>query len=118
MHPLADAFLSQTAPGGPGSILGSPIVFLAIMVAIFYFIVWRPQSAERKKHASFVTGLKKGDQVVTQSGIIGQIVAVEDKTVTLDVGSGTKIRLLKPQVAAPWSDLKAAPAEPKTEAKK
>jgi len=117
MHLLSAAFQSQTAPsGGAGGLLGSPIVFLVLMVAIFYFIVWRPQSSERKKHAGFVQALKKGDQVVTQSGLIGQIVLVEDRTVTLDIGSGTKVRLLKAQVAGPWSDAPAASA--KTEAKK
>ncbi len=113
MPTISAALLSQTAPStGPSSLFGSPIIFLVLMVAIFYLIVWRPQASERKKHAGFVQALKKDDQVVTQSGIVGKIVLVEDRTVTLDVGSGTKIRLLKAQVAAAWSD------QPKAEAKK
>ncbi len=117
MHVFSAAFLSQTAPsGGAGSILSSPIIFLVLMIAIFYFIVWRPQASERKKHEGFVQALKKDDQVVTQSGIIGRVLVVEDRTVTLDIGSGTKVRMLKAQVAAPWSETPAQPA--KAEAKK
>jgi preprotein translocase subunit YajC len=61
--------------------------------------------------------VKKGDEVVTQSGIIGTVHLVEDKVVTLDVGGGTKLKLLKSQVASAWKQNEpAAPA--KAEARK
>lgn len=97
------AFLSQTADGGPSGIdallkgFGVPIV---AMLAIFYLLVWRPQSKERKRHGDWISGMKKGDEVVTQAGIIGTIVLVEDRVITLDVGGGTKLRILKSQVAS------------------
>lgn len=122
MFPFLHAFLSQTAPdgaapGGPFGAVGAFLPFILIAV-VFYLVFFRPQAKQAKQHQAFVAALKKGDVVVTQSGIIGNVVAVEDRTVFLDVGSGTKIRVLKGQVAAPWKE-KEGPAEPaKVEAKK
>jgi preprotein translocase subunit YajC len=115
MHPVLDAFLAQTADG-PQS--GNPIMqlvpFLAIAV-VFYFIFFRPQQRQQKLHRTFLEGLKRGDQVVTQGGIIGEVVSVEDKVVTVNVGGGTKIRMLKAQVAGQWKE--PVPGEAKPEKK-
>lgn len=120
MHPALNAFLAQTAdaqPAGPQSILnllGLPLV----LFGIFYFLVIRPQSRHARQHQTFVTGLKKGDEVATNGGIIGTIVAVEEKFVVLDVGGGTKLRVLKPQIAGAWREGVVSAEPPKTEEKK
>ena len=104
MHSALTAFLAQTAeaqPAGPQSILnllGLPLV----LFGIFYFLVIRPQSKHAKQHQTFVTSLKKGDEIATQGGILGTVHAVEDKIVVLDVGGGTKLRVLKNQIAGAW----------------
>ncbi|MGC3997278.1 MAG: preprotein translocase subunit YajC [Anaeromyxobacter sp.] len=120
MHPVLHALISQTAPeapSGPAAILGNPITMFVMMIAIFYFVLWRPQSKERKKLQNWLASVKKGDQVVTQSGIIGTVHLVEDKTVTLDAGGGNKLRILKSNIAGPWNPQE--PAQPaNTEAKK
>jgi preprotein translocase subunit YajC len=119
MHPVLHAFLSQTgdaAPSGAGGPLNG-IVLFAGMIAIFYFVLWRPQAKERKKTQQFIAELKKGDEVITQGGIVGTVMLVEDRTVTVDVGSGTKMRVLKSYVAGPWKQVE--PQQPvKAEAKK
>jgi preprotein translocase subunit YajC len=111
MHSILHAFLAQTAPGGQG--LGQMLIPLAAIAVVFYFLMIRPQQKQQKKHQAFVGGLKKGDDVVTQSGILGKVASVEDRTVTLDVGAGTKIRILKAQVAGQWIEKPAAEAEAK-----
>ena len=116
MHPVLDAFLAQTVPAGPGSLLGSPLVFFAIMIAIFYLIVWRPQSKERKKHDAFLQAIQKGDEIFTNSGFIGRIVQVEPRTVVVDVGGGTKLRILRTALGGKWDEQQVEAA--KTEAKK
>jgi preprotein translocase subunit YajC len=114
MHPILDAFLAQAAEGQQtGSSLVQLVPFLAIAV-VFYFIFFRPQQKQQKQHQTFLQGLKKGDEVVTQGGIIGEVVSVEDKVVTLNLGGGTKVRMLKAQVAGQW---KEGAAEPRTEKK-
>lgn len=111
MSPVLHAFFAQTAPEGQAQ---NPIVgFLPfILIAlVFYFVFFRPQQRQAKQHQSFVAALKKGDEVLTQGGIIGTVVLVEDRTVTIDVGGGTKLRVLKNQVSGQWKAVE-------TEAKK
>ncbi|HTN50833.1 MAG TPA: preprotein translocase subunit YajC [Anaeromyxobacter sp.] len=115
MHPVLHAFLSQTAEGPAQSPLVGILPFVLIAV-VFYFVFFRPQARQAKQHQSFVAALKKGDEVVTQSGLIGTVVLVEDRTVTLDVGSGTKVRVVKGQVAGQWKQQESLPA--KAEARK
>lgn len=117
MHPVLHAFLAQTAPeGGQTSPLTSFLPFILIAV-VFYFIFFRPQAKQQKQHQAFLGGLKKGDEVVTQGGIIGTVVVVEDRTVTIDVGQGNKLRVLKAQIGGQWKQVESAPAT-KVEAKK
>jgi preprotein translocase subunit YajC len=117
MHPLLQAFHAQTAPDGQAQ---NPIMaflpFILIAV-VFYFVFFRPQSRQAKQHQAFLGALKKGDEVVTQGGIVGTVVLVEDRTVTIDAGQGTKLRVMKAQIAGQWKATEAAPAQ-KAEAKK
>ena len=114
MDPVFNAFFSQTAPEAQNPIVAFlPFILIAV---VFYFVFFRPQQKQAKQHQSFLGALKKGDEVVTQGGVIGTIHLVEDRTVTLDVGGGTKLRMLKAQVAGPWKAVEAQPV--KVEAKK
>jgi preprotein translocase subunit YajC len=102
MAPLLEAFASQTADGAtPQSPLVTFMPFVLIAV-VFYFVFFRPQARQAKEHQKFVAEMKKGDEVLTQGGIIGVVHAVDDRTVMLDVGAGTKVRVVKSQVAGPW----------------
>lgn len=119
MHPVLHAFLSQTAPegqpAGPLGALGGFLPFILIAL-VFYFVFFRPQQKQAKQHQAFVGSLKKGDEVVTQGGIVGTVFLVEDRTVTLDVGGGTKLRVVKAQVAGQWKAVESQSV--KAEAKK
>ncbi len=80
------------------SILEMMFPFLLILV-VFYFFIIRPQSKRMKQQESFLKELKRGDAVVTQSGIFGVIDGLTDQVVTLDLGNGLKIKMLKRQIA-------------------
>jgi preprotein translocase subunit YajC len=115
MRQILDLLLAQTGDGQQGGTSFMQLVpFLAIAV-VFYFIFFRPQQKQQKQHQGFLQGLKKGDAVVTQGGIIAEVTAVEDKVVTLNVGGGTKLRVLKAQVVGQWKEPSAP--EPKPEKK-
>ena len=108
------AFLAQTAEGQPQSPgVGQFLVFIPIAV-VFYFVFFRPQAKQAKLHQQFLAALKKGDEVSTQGGLIGTVVLVEDRSVTLDVGGGTKVRVLKGHIGGAWQE---KPAPEKTEKK-
>ena len=119
MSPLFQAFLSQTAPdaqpAGPLGGLGGFLPFVLIAL-VFYFVFFRPQQKQAKQHTAFLGSLKKGDEVVTQGGMLGTVVLVEDRTVTVDVGGGTKVRVVKGQIAGQWKPVE--PQQQKLEAKK
>jgi preprotein translocase subunit YajC len=75
------AFLLLQAPGGaPGG--GSPLFQLgiqfALILAIFYFLMIRPQQKQRKQHEEALRNLKKGDEIVTAGGIVGQVLHIRD----------------------------------------
>lgn len=74
---------------------------LIIMVGIFYFLIIRPQGKRMREHDKFVTGLKRGDSVVTASGILGVVDGLTDAIVTLEVSNGVKIKFLRKQIAGP-----------------
>lgn len=71
-----------------------------LIFAIFYFLIIRPQSRRQKEHQQFVTALKRGDQVITASGIFGRVSGITDKFVMLEVADGVNIRILKSQIAS------------------
>src|SRR5215208_5902657 len=108
MTSILQTVLAQAPEGQQANPVMAFLPFIAIAV-VFYFVFFRPQARQQKKHAAFIGGLKKGDEIVTASGIVARIVAVEDRTVQLDVGGGTKLRVLKGQVAGEWVEKVAEP---------
>lgn len=70
------------------------------VAAIFYFLVIRPQQKQLKDQQTMLSALKKGDDVVTQGGVLGKIFSIADKVVTLEVSSGVKLRVLKSSIQA------------------
>ena len=63
--------------------LGSPFVFIAALIAMMYFIVFRPQSQRAKQQKKMLEALKSGDRVATAAGIVGVVITVKDTTVSL-----------------------------------
>ena len=81
---------------------GSNVTFLislVLMVAIFYFLLIRPQQRRVRQQRSLVESLRVGDEVITIGGLFGTILEIEDETITLDAGAGTRLRYLKQAVA-------------------
>lgn len=86
-------FFAEGAPAG-GGILSTLLMFGA-MFAILYFILIRPQQKQQKKHQALLASLKRGDEVILSSGIMGKIFSVEDRIVIIEVGEKTKLKVLK-----------------------
>ncbi len=99
--------MAEQATGGSFMALLFPIM---LMFVVIYFMMIRPQQKEVRRHQELVTNLKKGDEVVTKSGIIGKVSAVTDHTVSLEVSRDVKLRVLKGQVAAIYDEAQAAAA--------
>lgn len=76
------------------------LLFLGGFVLIFYFLLWRPQSKRRKEHQALMSGLDKGDEVVTSGGIVGRINKVEDDFVKIQVAPNMELRVQKSAIGA------------------
>ena len=74
-------------------------VMMALMFAILYFIVIRPQSVERKKLQQRIEGLKKGDKVLTTSGMFATVVSIETDRAVLRISDETKVEFSKSAIA-------------------
>ena len=62
---------------------GSMLIMLLVMVAVMYFMIWRPESKRKKQAEEMRSSLKKGDQITTIGGIMGRIVHVTDETIVI-----------------------------------
>ncbi len=87
--------------GGAGGDAGMiNILFLVGFIAIFYFLLIRPQNKRRKEHQTLIAGLNKGDEIVTAGGIVGKINKVEDDFVIVQVSSNVEMRIQKTAIGA------------------
>lgn len=74
------AALALFQPSGGASPLYGTIAMYVVIIAIFYFILFRPQQQQRKKHEASIAEIKRGDEIVTAGGIIGEVVHVKQTT--------------------------------------
>ncbi len=97
---LAYAAGSTGAPAG-GGIESMLVQFmpLILMFVVFYFLLIRPQQKKAKKHKEMLAELKKGDHIITSSGILGRVTNIEGDVLVLDLGS-TEIKVIRGYVAA------------------
>ena len=96
-------FIFAQANGQSGSGIAAflPIILIGL---IFYLLILRPQSKQRKQQADSLSQLKKGDKILTRGGIYGKIVSFQgknDNKVTIDVGSGIKLNIARSYIAGP-----------------
>ncbi|HEV8448448.1 MAG TPA: preprotein translocase subunit YajC [Gemmatimonadaceae bacterium] len=76
--PMAFAAALQAAPSGGGGSY-TPFLFeIAAFAAIFYFIILRPQQKQRREHETSLKSLKKGDEIVTAGGIVGEVIHIRE----------------------------------------
>jgi preprotein translocase subunit YajC len=73
---------------------------LILIFAIMYFLLIRPQQKKMKEHQNMVQNLRRGDQVVTQGGLIGKVVKVkENNELELELAEGVKVRVVQSTIA-------------------
>ena len=83
---------------------------LILIFVIMYFLLIRPQQKKMKEHKAMVEALRRGDQVVTQGGIIGKVSKVkEDGEVEVEIAEGVKVRVVQATISQVLS--KTEPAE-------
>jgi preprotein translocase subunit YajC len=109
---ISDAY----AEAAPAATQGDPItslIFFGGFILIFYFILIRPQQKRAKEHRNLVAALSKGDEVVTNGGLLGKISDVGDEYLSVELADNVTVRIQKQAVASvlPKGSLKAVGKE-------
>ncbi len=93
------AFLAQASPGqGAQAPPWVNLVPLVLLMVVFYFILIRPQQKKARDHAELLKTLRPGDKVVTSGGILGVVISVKEKSISLR-SADTKLEVLKSAVS-------------------
>lgn len=98
--------IAATAAASPPAWM--QFVPFAVIIAVFYFFIIRPQAKKQKEQQNFLSLLKVGDQVVTHSGIFGKVKGLSELTVDLEIAQNTQIKILRHQVITQQSTLTTA----------
>ena len=85
---------------------GNPLIFFILVFGVFWFFMIRPQVKKQKLERKFRQELKKGDKVITSSGMHGKVVEVSENTLKLDVGSNIILKFNKSGISAELSNSK------------
>ena len=90
---------AQAAPqqGGGGT---SFIIMMVVFIAIFYFILIRPQTKQAKEHKAMIEALGKGDEIVTNGGILGRINKIGDNFIAIEIAKDIEVKVQKQAITA------------------
>ncbi|MGC9420066.1 MAG: preprotein translocase subunit YajC [Rhodovulum sp.] len=103
------AFAQAAGGGGAAGAFGSFIPLILIFL-IMYFLLIRPQQKKMKQHKAMVDALRRGDQVITQGGLIGKISKVkDDEEVEIEIAENVRVRVVRQTIAQVLN--KTEPAE-------
>jgi len=89
---ISDA-MAQSAGGQSGGFDFTAILPLIIMFGIFYFLLIRPQQKKAKEHKSLVAALKKGDEIITNGGLLAKVTEVGDNFLTCNIAEKVEIKI-------------------------
>ena len=94
---IADAHAQAAGSAAPP---GFDLIFLVLLFVVFYFLLIRPQMKRAKEHKTMVASLAKGDEVVTNGGLLGRITKVGDNFITLEIADGLEVKVQKQALAS------------------
>ncbi len=90
------------APGGNGAQQNSSVfmfVWLGLMVALFYFMLIRPQKRREKERQALLNAVKTGDRVLFGGGFLGVVANVKEKTLVVKIADGVKVEIVRGAVS-------------------
>jgi preprotein translocase subunit YajC len=105
---IPEAWAQGAGVTGGGQL--APLLMMVVFIAIFYFLLIRPQQRKAKEHQAMVSKLATGDEVVTAGGLLGRVLEVGDSFVTVEIADGVRVKIQKFQVTSlmPKGTLKSA----------
>ncbi|ENX50055.1 MULTISPECIES: preprotein translocase subunit YajC [Acinetobacter] len=96
------SFLISSAHAAPATAQGPSMVtnllMIAVFIAIFYFLIWRPQSKRAKEHRSLIESLGVGSEVVFAGGLMGRITKIEGDYAVVELNRGNEVKIQRASV--------------------
>ena len=96
---VTPAYAQAAASPAGGAAAFAQFVPLLLVFVIMYFLILRPQQKKMSQHRAMVAALKKGDQVITQGGLIGKVVGVRDDELDVELAQGVRVRVVRSSIA-------------------
>jgi preprotein translocase subunit YajC len=105
---IPDAWAQGSSMTGNGQL--APLLMMVVFIAIFYFLLIRPQQRKAKEHQAMIAKLAAGDEVVTAGGLLGRVLEVGESFVTIEIAEGVRVKVQRFQVISlmPKGTLKSA----------
>jgi preprotein translocase subunit YajC len=116
MSLLPALILAVAAPAAGGDFQDTLLQFapLLLIFVVGYFFMIRPQQQRQRQHQQMISGLKRGDSVVLNSGVIGKVVRVEEKEVGVEVAQNVTVKVIKTMISEVRARGEPAAANDKT----
>lgn len=96
---IVDALLFMAPQGNGDGSMVSTLVMFSLIIAIFYFMILRPQQKRQKERQKLLEGVKKGDRIVTVGGVHATVLGLEEKTVLIQIADNVKVKLEKSAIS-------------------
>jgi len=93
------AFAQDVGAPSAGTAIMQQMLLFVPLILIFYFLIIRPQSQQRKQHQAMIDAVRRGDTVVTSGGLIGKVTKVADNQLTVELADGVRVRIVRRMVA-------------------
>ena len=110
---ISDAVAEAAPAAGQSPDVMSQLIFFVCIFVIFYFLLIRPQQKRAKEHRNLVAALGKGDEVVTNGGLLGKVTEVGEEYLTVELADNVQVKMQKNAIATvlPKGSIKAANKE-------
>ena len=93
---ISTAHAAQAAQQGPS--LMANLLMIAVFIAIFYFLIWRPQAKRAKEHRSLIESLGVGSEIVFAGGLMGRITKLDGDFAVVELSRGVEVRIQRASV--------------------
>lgn len=107
---ISEAYAQAAGAPSATDVVLPQILMMAAIVAVFYFLLIRPQQQARKRHTDMIANLKRGDVVVTSGGFIGKIKSVQDDEARVELAPNVEVRVVRGTIAEVRGKTDPAPA--------
>lgn len=97
---MIDTAWAQAGGGAAGPSTLVSFLPLGLVFVVFYFLLIRPQQQKAKEHRVLLANLKKNDEIITNGGLYGRVLAMADDVITVEIAPNVKVRVSRPQIAS------------------